>query len=485
MPIVEAQNDPNCYNAQSTYSFRLVNLGNCIHFWAGDRLDPLLDRRRFGFGATPGNWKFATFLTGDFMTRAYSLAVMASALVLSFTAVSATAADNITGYGWVTTPGVASDATPASLAGACKGGLPCTPANADVTFTTTGISFPSQNTTTITNWLASSAFPLNNLVNSTAAGTGLENTIWEFVGKINVVTGQPFSITHDDGVTLIVNGQNFGFFATSTPARAETGNYTGKPDCSASFTLVYGESPGVVAQLTTNIGPANAPKPCVVTLDGPFQVRYASNLTIGDSVVNITNTGANGNNLYGPGFGTPEGNLCVNVYAFSPDEQLISCCSCLVTPNGLVHVTANNDLVSNTLTGIRPNSIVIKLVATATGADMGGHPTYSGSSCTNSAAQIGTTPFQIVESGLLAWGTTLHSSTNVDPPPANAVFSITETPFLPATLDPSRQAGVPPAPTGSTEIASLANRCTNIIGNGSSFGICRSCRLGGLGGAKQ
>ena len=46
---------------------------------------------------------------------------------------------------------------------------------------------------------------------------------------------------------------------------------------------------------------------------------------------------------------------------------MISCCSCLVTPNGLVHVTANNDLVSNTLTGIRPNSIVIKLVASATG----------------------------------------------------------------------------------------------------------------------
>src|SRR3981081_536877 len=106
-----------------------------------------------------------------------------------------------------------------------------------------------------------------------------------------------------------------------------------------------------------------------VTLDGPFQIRYASNLTAGDSVVNITNTGANGNNLFGPGYGEPAGNICVNVYAFSPDEQMISCCSCLVTPNGLVHLTANNDLVSNTLTGIRPNSIVIKLVATATGKE--------------------------------------------------------------------------------------------------------------------
>ena len=79
-----------------------------------------------------------------------------------------------------------------------------------------------------------------------------------------------------------------------------------------------------------------------------FQVRYASNLSVGDSVINITNGGTQG--------GTdPSGNICVNVYAFSPDEQLVSCCSCLVTPNGLVHLSANNDLVSNTLTGIRPS----------------------------------------------------------------------------------------------------------------------------------
>src|SRR5882757_8348780 len=103
-----------------------------------------------------------------------------------------------------------------------------------------------------------------------------------------------------------------------------------------------------------------------VTLDGPYQIRYASNLTAGDSVVNITNTGANGASLYGPGYGAAAGNICVNVYAFSPDEQMISCCSCLVTPNGLVHLTANNDLVSNTLTGISPNSIIIKIVATST-----------------------------------------------------------------------------------------------------------------------
>ncbi len=186
------------------------------------------------------------------------------------------------------------------------------------------------------------------------------------------------------------------------------------------------------------------------TLDTPFQVRYASNLAVGDSVVNITNTGASSTIP----FPIQNGNICANVYTFSPDEQLISCCSCLVTPNGLVSLSAHNDLISNTLTPARPTSIVIKLLAT----------TGTGGVC--SAATVGTgTNFPT--SGMLAWGTTIHASP-VIPGSPTAQFFGTETAFSPATLS-------------LTEFQRFFTLCNFIQVNGSGYGICRSCRAGGLG----
>ncbi len=194
-----------------------------------------------------------------------------------------------------------------------------------------------------------------------------------------------------------------------------------------------------------------------VAVDAPFQVRYAANTMIGESYINITNSGANGAPLLGPGFGGAVGHICVNVYAFSPDEQLISCCSCLVTPNGLVNLGVSRDLTSKTLTGVIPTSVVVKLLSTLAGA--GG----TGTSCTNSAATVTTAT---IVPGMLAWGTTIHNA-----PPGVPGYQVTETPFSPATLS-------------AGELASLGGRCASILGNGSGFGICRSCQAGALGAPK-
>jgi hypothetical protein len=87
-----------------------------------------------------------------------------------------------------------------------------------------------------------------------------------------------------------------------------------------------------------------------------FQIRYASNLNIGDSFVNISNSGTEGSTDAG-------GSICTNVYVFDPNETMVACCSCKVTPNALVSLSARTDLISNTLTPAVPNSIVIKLLA--------------------------------------------------------------------------------------------------------------------------
>lgn len=209
-----------------------------------------------------------------------------------------------------------------------------------------------------------------------------------------------------------------------------------------------------------------------ITADSPFQVNYAANLQIGESYVNIVNTGANGASLLGPGFG-PVGNICVNVYAFTPDEQLVSCCSCLVTPNGMVKLGAYASLASNTMTpgrGYLPGvdavngsgGLVIKLVSTLAGG------TGSSTSCTNSAASL-TAPATVLATGMAAWRTTIHNAPTTPVGTPGVGYSVTETAFTPATLS-------------AGETASISGRCAAIIGNASGYGICRGCTPGALGG---
>ena len=176
-------------------------------------------------------------------------------------------------------------------------------------------------------------------------------------------------------------------------------------------------------------------------LDTPFQVRYAANLNIADSYVNISNSGAS---TTGSSFsGLSNGTLCVNVYAFAPDEQLVDCCTCSVSPNSVYSLSVNNDLNSNTLTGVRENSLVIKLLAT------------TGGTC--NAATPGTPA-----AGLLAWGTTVHRLSGT------TTYQTTETAFTPSTLS-------------AGELARISQLCsfTQILGSG--FGVCGSCRNIALG----
>jgi hypothetical protein len=187
------------------------------------------------------------------------------------------------------------------------------------------------------------------------------------------------------------------------------------------------------------------------TPPGAFHVRYFSNLTLGDSFINITNSG--GSILPGNA-DINNGNICANVYTYSPDEQLVSCCTCQVTPNGLAALSVRNDLVSNTLTPVVPSSVVVKMVATS-----------SNSGACN-AATVGTLGSAGLALGMEAWGSTLH----VVPGPSGV--GVTETPFSLATLT-------------EPELTRMSQLCAFIRANGSGYGVCKSCAIGGLGAKKK
>jgi hypothetical protein len=188
-----------------------------------------------------------------------------------------------------------------------------------------------------------------------------------------------------------------------------------------------------------------------ITADTSFQVRYASNLAVGDSVINLTNTGATSTNA----FPIQDGNICANVYTFAPDEQLVSCCSCFVTPDGLVSLSAHTDLISNTLTPAVPSSIVIKMLATAG---------TTAAECNAASAGSGN---NVLATGLAAWGTTIHVLPVTPGTPATT-YGVSETAFMPVTLS-------------AAELSRITSLCGFIQTDGSGFGICNSCRLGGLG----
>ena len=151
------------------------------------------------------------------------------------------------------------------------------------------------------------------------------------------------------------------------------------------------------------------------------------------------------------------------------DEQEVACCSCVISPNAVVSLKLSV-LTSKTLTGVPPTSTTVKLVATAPTA---GFTTSSATltGCAGSAATVDSTTTTLVN-GMLAWGTTLALA------PASGTYATVQTPFLPVSLTIG-------APTTNTELASLANRCLNIVGNGSTNGICTGCTAGALGASKM
>jgi hypothetical protein len=230
------------------------------------------------------------------------------------------------------------------------------------------------------------------------------------------------------------------------------------PTASCTFSVnVTGISPGLQTNTTSAVTSTNGGTNLTATASitvlpiitdgstGVYELRYLANLNQGDSFVNFTNAGTLS------GF-DPAGRICVNVYTFDPAEEMISCCACPVTPNGLNSLSARNDLISNTLTPGVPTSITVKLLSSLP---------LPGNTCNAASPNAAN-----LVRGMRAWATTLHLNTAVLPAPG--VYQHTETPFSVAELSTS-------------ELTKLTSFCAFIQSNGSGFGICKACRTGALG----
>ena len=176
-------------------------------------------------------------------------------------------------------------------------------------------------------------------------------------------------------------------------------------------------------------------------LDAVFQVHYAANLAIGDSVINYTNGGS-------AITASSNGNICANIYAFNPDHTMAACCACVITPDELIFQSVRNDIIDNTLTPAVPQAAVIKLLAS--------QPKNS-TTCNASSPTAST-----LAPGLVAWGTNLHPNTSTTP----VSYSVTEQEFSYPALS-------------ATELNNLTSQCGGIQTNGAGAGLCSCGALGG------
>jgi hypothetical protein len=181
------------------------------------------------------------------------LARAAGALAIGLLAFGSAQANVAVGSLWHVPEATSQNAIPANVPGT-------TP---DVTFSVNSPFNFSGTSVDVGTWLASSgAFNITENTAGTLASlmdNGAQGTLLQFTGSVTVTNGQVFTVTHDDGLTLVIGGLDLGFNPGPTAPTTTNITYTG-PSGTFAFELVYGECCGGPAVLQIDL-PFQAPVP--------------------------------------------------------------------------------------------------------------------------------------------------------------------------------------------------------------------------------
>jgi hypothetical protein len=200
-----------------------------------------------------------------------NLKLIPAILVPTAAMLASAQANTITGSLWHVPEATSQDAVPANVPAS-------TP---DVVFDVNAPFNFSGTSTTVENWLGSSgAFniventpgTLSSLMDNFAQGTFVK-----FTGFVTVTSGQTFTVTHDDGLTLIIGGTNLNFNPGPTSPITSTATYTG-PSGTFPFELEYAECCGGPAVLQLDLPLSNAPGPSPVPEGGATAAILAMGL---------------------------------------------------------------------------------------------------------------------------------------------------------------------------------------------------------------
>ena len=175
-----------------------------------------------------------------------SIVATALAGVLVWAGVGTAQANTISGNLWHVSEATSQNAIPANVPGTSP----------DVTFQVNSPFNFFGTSVTVWTWLGNgSAF---NIIENTAGtlaslmDNGSQGTLLEFLGFVTVANGQTFTVTHDDGLTLIIGGIDLGFNPGPTAPITSIATYTG-PSGNFPFQLVYGECCGGPAVLQVEL----------------------------------------------------------------------------------------------------------------------------------------------------------------------------------------------------------------------------------------